>query len=211
LALSEIVADPSVQTRAELHDQTVSEYAEEMKTGTPFPPVVVFHDGQKYWLADGFHRFKAAQKSGRSTCLVDVKTGGRHEALVYALSANARHGLRRTNADKRRAVELALKDPELAQESGRALAKRCAVTHPFVKKVRAEVVTVTTSSCRIGTVEKPDATGKAEAPPEGGKEDHGVGCKAVKAPTPDTPRESPTSMEGQVVGSDANGTKIRAV
>jgi hypothetical protein len=32
--------------------------------GRNSPPVVVFYDGTSYWLADGFHRVKAAEQAG---------------------------------------------------------------------------------------------------------------------------------------------------
>ena len=28
-----------------------------MAAGSVFPPITLYYDGAKYWLADGFHRF----------------------------------------------------------------------------------------------------------------------------------------------------------
>lgn len=57
----------------------------------------------------------------------------------------AAHGQPRTNADKRRAVEIAIK--EFPKLSSREIAKVCAVSDMFVGKVRpAEVQTVCTST-----------------------------------------------------------------
>lgn len=49
---------------------------------------------------------------------------------------NAEHGLRRSHADKRRAVQMALEDPELGQCSNREIAKLCKVSHSFVNATR---------------------------------------------------------------------------
>jgi hypothetical protein len=58
-------------------------------------------------------------------------------ALQHALAANQTHGLRRTQADKRRSVELAIE--QWAIESDRQIAKLTGTTHPFVAKVRREL------------------------------------------------------------------------
>lgn len=60
--------------------------------------------------------------------------GGRVEALKWALGANAAHGHRRSNADKRRAVEIALR--EFPKILSNALAKMCGVHDGLVASVR---------------------------------------------------------------------------
>jgi hypothetical protein len=57
-------------------------------------------------------------------------------ALQHALAANQTHGLRRTNADKRRAVELAL--DRWPDKSDREIATLAGTSHPFVGRVRGE-------------------------------------------------------------------------
>ena len=59
--------------------------------------------------------------------------------MLYSVGANATHGLPRSNADKRRAVETLLRDDEWAQWSDSEIARRAAVSQPFVGKVRGEV------------------------------------------------------------------------
>ena len=71
-----------------------------MSEGATFPAVLVFYDGQDYWLADGFHRIHAAHKAELTQIAVEVRQGSRREAVLYSVGANANHGLRRTNADK---------------------------------------------------------------------------------------------------------------
>lgn len=53
--------------------------------------------------------------------------------------------LRRSNLDKRKAVETLLNDPEWSQWSDREIARRCAVGHPLVSSIRA-IITGSSSS-----------------------------------------------------------------
>ena len=151
LELAMIVLDAGTQIRAVLDDDTVEEYAAAMKEGAQFPPAIVFHDGRQYLLADGFHRVAAAVRNGFQDFVFDVRAGSKSETLKYALSANAQHGLRRTNADKRRSVALALIEwPKLANVE---LARICAVTDKTVAEVRAELEStseIPRSQTRIG-------------------------------------------------------------
>ena len=140
--LAAIVNDGGTQMRAGLHAETITEYEEAIRAADawPFPPVIVFHDGARYWLADGFHRLNAAHRSGKfSEIPADVRSGTRREAILHAAGANASHGLRRTNADKRRAVEVLLRDEEWRQWSDREIGRRCAVHHSTVSEIRAEI------------------------------------------------------------------------
>jgi len=117
----------------------VNEYAEAMKAGSEFPPVVVFHDGETHWLADGYHRHAAATSAKAETITADVRQGALRDAVLYAAGANATHGLRRTNDDKRRAVETLLRDAEWSQWSDNEIARRCGVSQPFVSAQRRQV------------------------------------------------------------------------
>src|SRR3990167_2611600 len=51
MAISKIRPDGGTQTRAGLTQETIDEYAEAMREGGEFPPVVVFHDkkASAYW------------------------------------------------------------------------------------------------------------------------------------------------------------------
>jgi hypothetical protein len=48
---------------------------------------------------------------GLAKISADVREGSRRDAILYAVGANASHGLKRTNRDKRNAVRVLLKDP----------------------------------------------------------------------------------------------------
>ena len=147
LELKKIRTDGGTQMRAKLSEEVIEEYAAAMREGhrAEFPPLVVFFDGTDYWLADGHHRYQAAQRVMHGvrydTFDCEVHRGSRREAIIYAAGANATHGLRRTNADKHRAVTALLDDPEFGDRqhySDRVVARMAAVSQPFVSKLRAK-------------------------------------------------------------------------
>ena len=75
LALEEIETN-GLQTRAQLNMDVVREYAEaEAERGAVFPPVTVFSDGAKHWLADGFHRVAMARQQGKKKIAAEVREG----------------------------------------------------------------------------------------------------------------------------------------
>lgn len=142
----QIRTDGGTQMRAGLNLETVQEYIEAIPgpNSWPFPPVLCYYDGTVYWLADGFHRVEAARQYAQReefalTIPVEVRSGTRRDAVLHAAGANASHGLRRTNADKRRAVETLLRDEVWQQWSDREIARRCAVHHEMVGRVRSEL------------------------------------------------------------------------
>lgn len=137
----QIRTDGGTQPRGELDQEVVAEYAEKMKAGVIFPPIIVFHDGSNYWLADGFHRTFGFKKafSHKGAMRAEVHRGTQRDAILYSLSANAAHGLPRSNEDKRRAVLTLLRDPEWSLWSDGAIAEKAAVTQPFVSKLHREL------------------------------------------------------------------------
>ncbi len=130
IGLKTIERDTTIQCRASIDVATVNEYAERMTEGVDFPPIVLFATNGKHWVGDGWHRLLAAEHIGALTIPAEVRKGGRVEALKHAFGANAAHGRRRTNADKRRCVEIALR--EFPKLSSRAIAEMCRVGHVFV-------------------------------------------------------------------------------
>lgn len=128
--------DGGTQSRAEIDERVVDEYAEAVKDGAEFPPVRVYHDGNFYYLADGFHRYFAHLKAGKAGIKADVMNGTLRDAVLHSLGANALHGLRRTNADKRKAVMTMLEDFEWNTWSDREIARQCNVSGPFVASLR---------------------------------------------------------------------------
>ncbi len=140
VALGQIAADSATQMRAiGIDPAVVVEYAEAMEDGASFPPVILFHDGERYNPGDGFHRIAAARRIDRQTIPAEIREGSKRDAVLFAAGANSAHGLRRTQADKRRSVETLLCDPEWSRWSDREIAKACSVDHKTVGKVRLEL------------------------------------------------------------------------
>ena len=108
IALIDIAFDAGTQIREAISEQVVNEYAERMADGVTFPPVVLFHDGSRHYLADGFHRYMASQRNGFVDIDADVRAGTKGDALWFALGANKANGHRMTERDKQHAVALAL-------------------------------------------------------------------------------------------------------
>ncbi len=115
--------DGGTQSRVEINNEIVTEYAEAIKAGSEFPAVVVFNDGVDNWLADGFHRFHAHNQAGKASIAVDVRPGTVRDAKLFSFGANGRHGQRPTNADKRKSVSEMLADSEWAKWSQERIAK----------------------------------------------------------------------------------------
>lgn len=141
LATDNILASAATQVRKKLDKDTIDQYTENMKNGAQFPALVVFAEkgSDRYILADGFHRHHAYVNAEIPKCKVEVHEGGLHEALLWALQANDEHGLRRTNADKRNAVEIALKDPEISTQHPTMIADICRVNERTVRRIRDDM------------------------------------------------------------------------
>ena len=65
-----------------------------------------------------------------------MTVGSRRDAILYSVGANQAHGLRRSNADKRKAVMTLLGDEEWSQWSNREIGRRCGVSPEFVNRLR---------------------------------------------------------------------------
>lgn len=143
--LANIKTDGGTQMRAGLNDDAITEYRDVMRENGwgDFPPIVLYYDGSAYWLADGFHRLAAWRQIGVSVAdsvvPAIVKSGGRRDAVLYAARANASHGLRRTDADKRRAVETLVLDEEWGRWSNMEIARRCNVSEGLVRSVKKDL------------------------------------------------------------------------
>jgi hypothetical protein len=195
--IAKIITDAGTQSRAEISTDTVSDYAERMDAGDCFPPVILFFDGTDYFLADGFHRLNAAalRAEEQDTIEADVRQGTRLDAVMFALRANDQHGLRRTNADKRHCVGIAL--TEFAGMSDRGIAEMCGVSAMLVGSVRV----AKSSTCKILTPEilTPETrTGKdgKEYPVKQSTSERQVGFS------------SQTPIAGQPAGTDSGGTQF---
>lgn len=132
-----ITRDERLQPRVSMDNTTLEEYTTAMRNGEDFPPVIVYYDGTKYWLSDGWHRVEAAILAGRTDINAEIRTGSYEDALKHSLSANSTHGLKRSQADKKRAIINALNAFPL--ESNREIARIVHVDDKTVGKYREEL------------------------------------------------------------------------
>jgi len=139
IEIGSIRRDGGTQSRATVNQAVVDEYADAYRAGLHLPAVVVFFDGLDYWLADGFHRVLGADAAELEEIDADVRQGTRRDAVLHSCGANEEHGLRRTRADRQRAVETLLRDPEWAGWSDRAIADACRVSPSTVGAARARL------------------------------------------------------------------------
>lgn len=136
LPLGKIRTEGGTQARASTDPATVEAYAEALRDGAIFPPIVVYHDGEAYWLADGFHRVAAHRHILKPMIVADVRQGTRREAVLYAVGANASHGLRRTRADVQRAIDTLLRDEEWGKWNNSEIARRVGCNDKTVAAAR---------------------------------------------------------------------------
>jgi hypothetical protein len=86
--------DESSQVRVAVRSAVVRDYAQAMKQqvregGLRFPPAVLFSDGQRYILADGFHRVLAARVAGLSEFPAEI---ARHCGVTHVFVGKLRKG-----------------------------------------------------------------------------------------------------------------------
>ena len=230
IEISKIRMDGGTQSRAAISDETVLEYAEAMADpDTVFPPITVYYDGQDYWLADGFHRVAAWKRTGRAEVPAVIHQGDRRRAILHSLAANACHGLRRTNDDKRRAVTTLLEDDEWSQWSNREIARRCAVSDPFVAKMRGELsangsqmtgertvqrgdTVYTQNTTNIGARSNPDqdreiANTSSATEPEPDRSHTGAGSEPEENAAPDPNRKGLSSLSREGLEDEVAGLR----
>ena len=141
LELDEICRDGGTQPRAAIDLKHVKLLEQQMEDGLKLEPIIVFYDGESYWLADGFHRWHAHHNQEREAIACIIHQGSRRDAVLYSVGANAEHKptLPRSRENKHRAVLTLLQDPEWGKWSDREIAQRCKVDHKTVGKVRSRL------------------------------------------------------------------------
>jgi len=118
VTLDQITVDERIQVRVGgLNRETVERYATVMaETGQydPFPPVVLFREGETLWLSAGFHRVAAVVLADEQLVaagheplggvLAEVRPGGFDDAYWFAITDNLTNGLQMTSADQKEAL-----------------------------------------------------------------------------------------------------------
>jgi hypothetical protein len=163
MKLNQLTIDGGTQSRVKIIQEAVDEYAEALKGGARFPPVLAYYDGIKYYLTDGYHRYFAHQKAGIKDIEVQIVNGTLRDAILRSFSVNAENGRHRSNEDKRNAIQSMLNDFEWQFWNDTEIAKACRVSAFLVAAVRGgtkpEVVRVSRNGKtfeRKAKYEKPD-------------------------------------------------------
>jgi DNA repair exonuclease SbcCD ATPase subunit len=100
------------------------------------PAVTVYEDDHGCWLADGLHRLEARRRLGYSDILADVRPGTERDAMLYAFSANVRHGLASNRADRKQVAKIMLEDEEWKEFPNRKIGEICGLSHTTIGALR---------------------------------------------------------------------------
>lgn len=180
LAIASIRQDGGTQPRNQKDAATIADYHAAMTQGATFPAVEVFYDGTTYWLVDGFHRLTAAVQAGWTTFPAQIRQGTQADAQWHSFGVNAQHGLRRSAADRRRAVESALRHPYAVAKSNRELARHCQVDEKTVRTIRTTLET---------TADIP------QSPTRTGADGRTINTRNIGQPSPARPPVAPETDE----------------
>jgi uncharacterized ParB-like nuclease family protein len=137
--VADIVATKAMMMRQGLNKATITKYAKAMADGAVFPPIVIFEVDGQLILADGYHRHAAYQKLGIEKIAADVRMGTMDDALLAAVRADAHDGLKRTPADKEKAVRALLSSARWREMSDREIGREANVSQPYVSKLRKSI------------------------------------------------------------------------
>lgn len=156
---NDLILDPEVQPRESVDMEVVADYKEAMLKGDNFQPIVVYKDSDgNMVVADGWHRVLAARGARKATILAEIREGTLRDAILHSVSANATHGLRRTDADKRKSVLRLLNDDEWSKWSANVIAGKVGVSQPYVSRLKKEMAEARGEEARGsgGTVQTAD-------------------------------------------------------
>ena len=146
LPIEKIDIRDQYQIRFHLDETRVNEYAELMKDGVQFPPILVGEfvgyrgpdPDPTYFLLDGYHRLEAAKRVGKTAMIVNVaQVSSNADKIETALRANSQHGLPLTAEERRRAAMFLIS--WYPKETLQKLARRCGVSKSTVARIRDEL------------------------------------------------------------------------
>lgn len=211
LPIAQIRMDGGTQPRAGLDWDAIEAYTEALEAGAKFPPVTVFYDGVAYWLADGFHRITAAQSARVPEFPCDVHQGTVEDAQWFSFGANKTNGLLRTNKDKQRAVQAALKHPRAVGRSDEKIAAHVGVSRQYVWEWRQKIAPATCKQMTSGNASNGD--GKKRLCADGRTMDVSNIGKRRSVVTADYSQETPSdeteTTEAEVADSGRNASPTR--
>jgi hypothetical protein len=189
--IDQLSFEPEIQIRVKINKETVAHYASCMETEDDlkkFPPVIVFYDGERYWLADGHHRRAAALAAGHNKVWAIIRNGNVNDAIWEAIVVNGKQGLSLTREDRKRAIEIVvLRWPN---KSTRVIAEAIGCGKSTVERIRDQV-------SQMGHLPetKNDHSGNSNESPDRsiGKDGKSYPAKRKKKPSP--PKPEPAQEE----------------
>lgn len=152
LDIRELVIDPRLQMRVTGTDnEHADDLARVIKKRGKVPRIKVRHvEGIGNLVTDGFHTVEGYKRAGKQHVPVALKTGTYEEAIADAAGANRGHlALKRTNADRRRAVQVMVVN--FPNWSNRKIAVHVGVGDDLVEDIRTTLqVSLPTPDAVIG-------------------------------------------------------------
>lgn len=154
--LAEIRRDVKINARESINQDVVADYEQSLFEGDnakrmtskakkpdPIQPALLKAEPfQGFYILDGWHRIEAASKSGVWKIGATIYNASRsyteQEARLMAATVNAAHGLRRSSADKRKAVTIFLTDDPTRSDA--LIARLASVSNSLVAVTRQELV-----------------------------------------------------------------------
>lgn len=127
----------------------VAEYAEVIDD---LPPIQTIFDGKDYWLWNGFHRYHAFLKAGRTHINFYANKGTLDDAIGLSFSANKTSGARRQAGVVRDIILKILSDDRWKRATAAQIAAHVGASQRYVETVKAEA--------KEGARPLPDSDGK---------------------------------------------------
>jgi transposase-like protein len=131
--------DGETQPREKLDRKHIEDLVRDWRKGARFEPALAYYDGQYYWLIDGYHRNAALEELNESKILIEIRYGTLEDAKWHSYSVNQHKALKRSNADKQRAIIGALKHFYGANRSNVQIAEHCGVDEGTVRAWRKKL------------------------------------------------------------------------
>ena len=127
------------QVRVSHNEETIASYTEVLNETKFLQPIEVIWDGERPILMDGFHRTEATLRAGFDSIQANIREGTRRDAILGAVEFNKSHGLRLTNADRKKIINIFLDDPEWSQWNDSEIARRVGCHASSVMRHRKEL------------------------------------------------------------------------
>jgi ParB-like chromosome segregation protein Spo0J len=138
--IERIVEDVSIQVRVQIDPKEVKAQEELIQEHGFVDGIVLYYQENQetdpLLLSDGFHRLAAYRNLGHKQVRAVLRKGDKSDALKYAIQNNCHHGARMTNADKRRAAELAVVDEKIGEMCDKEIARMIGISISLVGEVR---------------------------------------------------------------------------